>query len=296
VKYSINYSQAAAALHRAGEIKVDLFKCPAWPEAIKAALDAHNVYVHFPLTVGTGVGDAINIESGQPADWRKIEELLAETNTPFVDLHLGPAIDAYPEIPAESMEPAHIDLIRENLIKDVKSVVERFGPDRVIVENVHSGHGHHPRPVYLPEVINSVVEETGCGFLFDLSHAQLAADRLGVDIRDYIRGLPRGAIREIHVTGIHRFEGRWVEIAQKAGFDQAIIDQYRGQLVDHLPMTEPDWAFLSWSISQIREGIWGKPWVITFEYGGIGGMFAPMTDGEVIRRQVPRMVEMIKRA
>jgi uncharacterized protein (UPF0276 family) len=245
------------------------------------------------LNVGTGSGEAINTETGDPAEWGKIEELLEVTNTPLVNLHLAPSTDNYPDIPAESTEPAHVELLTEHLITDVNSVIRRFGANRVVVENVHSGHGKYLRPVYLPEVISRVVEETGGGLLLDLSHAQLAANHLGVNIYDYIEALPTGAIREIHITGIQRFEGRWVEIAQEAGFDQATIDKFRGRLMDHLPMTERDWAFLTWSIEQIKEGRWGKPWVIAFEYGSIGGIFAPIMDGEVIREQVPRLCDLV---
>jgi len=291
---SVNYSHAAADLFQTGIINIDLFKCPAWPDAIDAALEVNDVYVHFPLVVGSGIGDAINTESGKPADWRALEVLMEQTNTPVVNLHLGPTIDDFPDISINSTHPDHVQSIAGRLVTDVQSVIGRFGAERVVVENIHNGSGRYMHAVFRPEVISQVVEETGCGFLFDISHARLAADFLGVDIHNYISGLPTQKIREIHITGIQRFEGPWTKIAQDAGFDPLIIEQYRGRLVDHLPMTEADWTFFSWSLGQIENGNWGKPWVITLEYGGIGGMFAPITDGEAIRQQVPRMKEMVK--
>jgi len=66
-----------------------------------------------------------------------------------------------------------------------------------------------------------------------------------------------------------------------------------GHYVDHLPMTGGDWEYLSWSVEQIESGKWAEPWTITFEYGGVGGMFAPITDREVIQLQVPRMYELV---
>jgi uncharacterized protein (UPF0276 family) len=211
----------------------------------------------------------------------------------FVNLHLNPALASYPEVPIETKESTHIEMITENLIRDVQAVVRLFGSDRVIAENVHNGGGANLQPVYLPEVISQVIEETKCGFLFDLSHAQLAANHLGVGIYDYIDALPTQALREIHVTGIQRFDDHWVEFARSAGFDEETIDRYRGQLVDHLPMTEGDWDFFSWSIEQINTSVWGRPWVVTFEYGGVGGTFAPFTDAEVLRDQVPRLYEIV---
>jgi len=290
---SINYSHAAASLFQAGMINVDRFKCPAWPDAVAAAREIHDVYVHFPLRVGTGKGDAIDTETGVTADWMRIENFLVATNTPLVNLHLGPTTDDYPHIPIDSANPAHIERITEDLIKDINSVTSKFGASRVALENVHNGNSKYLRSVFLPEFINTVIDETWCGFLLDLSHARLTAKHLEVDIYEYTRKLPVGAIREIHVTGIHKFEGHWLEIAREAGFDQQVIDQYMGHYVDHLPMTGGDWEYLSWSVEQIESGKWAEPWTITFEYGGVGGMFAPITDREVIQLQVPRMYELV---
>jgi uncharacterized protein (UPF0276 family) len=293
---SINYSHAAASLFQAGMINVDRFKCPAWPDAIAAASEVNDVYVHFPLRVGTGKGDAIDTETGAEADWIRIENFLLATNTPLINLHLGPTIDDYPNIPIDSTNPVHNERITEDLIKDINYVTSKFGASRVVLENVHNGNSKYLRSIFLPEFINTVIDETGCGFLLDLSHAQLSAKHLEVDVYEYTRQLPVGAIREIHVTGIHKFEGHWLEIAREAGFDQQVIDQYTGHYVDHLPMTEGDWEYLGWSVEQIESGKWAEPWTITFEYGGVGGMFAPITDGEVIQRQVPRMYELVKGA
>ena len=293
---SVNYSHAAAELLKDGSIEVDRFKCPAWPDSVREALEYNDVYVHFPLRVGTGTEGAINIEANQPADLDQVEALLVETNTPVVNLHLATMVEDFPEIPIDSLKPEHIEKITTSLVDDVNSVANRFGKERVVVENVYHGNGEHPRPVYLPEVISSVVNETGVGFLFDLSHARLAAEHMGADIYEYISGLPTGKTREVHVTGIHRFEGHWIDIAQKAGFDPQLIEQYRGRLVDHLPMTENDWTYLAWALVQIEKGIWGEPWVVTFEYGGIGGQFASITDSDVLSEQVPRLEKMVKEA
>jgi uncharacterized protein (UPF0276 family) len=293
---SVNYSLAAAELLKDGFIEVDRFKCPAWPDSVREALQYNDVYVHFPLRAGTGKGYAINIETGQPADLDQVEALLIETNTPVVNLHLATTVDDFPEIPIDSLNPEHIEKIATSLVDDVNSVANRFGKESIVVENVYHGNGEHPRPVYLPEVINSVVNETGVGFLFDLSHARLAAEHMGADIYEYISGLPTRKTREVHVTGIQRFEGHWIDIAQMAGFDPQLIEQYKGRLVDHLPMTENDWTFLTWALEQIKEGNWGTPWVVTFEYGGIGSQFASITDSDVLREQVPRLEKMVKEA
>ena len=88
------------------------------------------------------------------------------------------------------------------------------------------------RPACLPEVVRRVIEETGCGLLLDLSHTRLAAQELGMDARDYISALPVERIHEIHVTGIQRFEGRWMDMVRRAGIKEEEV-VFAGQPIDH---------------------------------------------------------------
>src|SRR5205814_2195338 len=117
------------------------------------------------------------------------EALLAQTGTPFVNLHLEPTVHDHPDMPASTTDPGDIELLTACLIRDVRAVVERFGPERVIAENVPNLDGCM-RPAYLPGVVHRVIEECGCGLLFDLSHARRAARALGIAAADYIGVLP----------------------------------------------------------------------------------------------------------
>ncbi|MFL7794549.1 MAG: hypothetical protein AB8I69_20570, partial [Anaerolineae bacterium] len=93
MEFAVNYSQAAAELLKAGEIEVDRLKCPAWPDLVAAVQAEHPIYVHFPLRVGAGVGDALDSDTGGPVDWETIEALIAQTDARQVNLHLMPFID-----------------------------------------------------------------------------------------------------------------------------------------------------------------------------------------------------------
>jgi hypothetical protein len=146
----------------------------------------------------------------------------------------------------------------------------------------------------LPEVICQVVNAVGCGFLLDLSHARLAANQRNVNAKDYIRALPISRTREIHITGLQRFEGKWLNLAQQAGVDADTIQWFSGQLIDHLPMTDADWEFLAWFIEQRSGDVWGHPWITAFEYGGIGWLFGAVAKKDVLLAQVPRLYEMVK--
>ena len=293
-KIAVHYSRASSALFAGGRITVDCFKCPAWPDLIATVEGQHAAYVHFPLKAGAGIGDAIDTETNRPADWRRVEALLARTGTPFVNLHLSPTAADQPGMPIDTADPAQIERVAACLIGDVRSVVARFGADRVVVENDHDNGGLHLRPAYLPAVIGRVVAETGCGFLLDLAHVRLAAQALGLDPYTYLAGLPIQQLREMHVSGVQPFDDRFVAMLDRGGISPTVMQRYVGRPMDHLPLTDFDWAFTAWALAQVRAGRWGRPWVVALEYGGVGPLWEAVTEEEVLAAQVPRLYELVK--
>jgi len=289
MRLAVNYSAATAGLLAAGEIAFDTFKCPAWPDLIATARAQRPVNVHFPLLVGSGSGEAIDGETGQPADWRKIETLLASTGTPLINVHLLAPAGRYPGVSLETVDPAHVEQVTEHLIRDVAAVVRRFGAERVIAENNPPHADECLRPAYLPGVITRVIQETGCGLLLDLAHVRLAARALEMDARRYTQALPIERLREIHVTGVQRIEGGWIDRMRQNGVTPDAIQRLAGQLTDHLPMMDEDWGLFDWAMVQVRSGAWHQPWIVTFEYGGVGALWEAVTDEELLRVQVPRL-------
>lgn len=293
MQVAINYSREAATLCKAGQVQVDVFKCPAWPEIVDEALAIAPVYIHFPLNVARDLDSAIDTETGAPIDWQRIELLLARTDTPYVNLHLAPETDAYPDIPVDSTTPAHIERITADAIRSVEAATRRFGAERVILENVPDAGNQVMRPALLPEVLSHVVKATGCGFLLDISHARIAADFLGIDAHDYINALPVEHLREIHVTGIHRLTTHMIDMLRAAGIKNSAYERLVGRLVDHLPFTDDDWYFLDSCLEQIRNGAWHAPWVVAFEYGGVGGLWELVGDQSVMASQLPRLYDAV---
>ena len=296
MKFAVNYSEPLADLWQNGRVTLDRFKCPAWPDVVAKAQTLHACYVHLPLKVGQGVGYAIDTEKKQAADWHRLEKLVTQTDTPFINLHLVAETAVYPDLPPDTTHPTHLARVIENMVRDVTAVVKRFGADRVIVENINDHTPAHLHATFLPEVITAVVEATGCGLLLDLSHARLAAHYLGLDARDYIAALPVTAVREIHVTGIQPLDAYWLDRLQAAG---ASLDKWGvspEQLVDHLPMVDADWEFLGWVMAEIEAGRWQRPFIIAFEYGGVGPIWSDLTDSDSLAEQLPRMYDLIKGA
>lgn len=288
MKFAVNYSAAAVELARAGKIKTDYFKCPAWQDRLAEFQAAGAIYVHLPLIVGNGNGDAFNHETRRVADWRAIEAMLAQTQTPLVNLHLAPSAKDFPDLPTDSLKPAHVQVLLERAIRDVQTVVQRFGKESVIIENT-DGTEEQLRAVVAPELIRGVVAATGCGFLLDVSHARLAAINLGMDVADYIAALPVAHTKEIHVTGLQMFAGEWIARAREFGTSEQTIALFRNRLIDHLPMTDADWEFWAWAMHELRAGKWGAPWIVAFEYGGVGALWEATTKRDVLLAQVPRL-------
>lgn len=148
-------------------------------------MDIAPAYVHFPLRVGDGSGNAINDENGQPAQWGWIEGILQQTDTRYVNLHLHPPHSSS-VLPDNGYGTADTTETTQRLVRDVEAVVKQLGADRVIVENGYNMDALPLRPAYSPEVISEVVHTTGCGLLFDLSHARMAAKRLNVPVKQYV--------------------------------------------------------------------------------------------------------------
>lgn len=288
MEFAVNYSPLLADMIRAGQVKLNCFKCPAWPDLIEEARQLLPVYIHFPLEIGWGRGTAYDSERDRPADLGWFADLKEATGTPLFNTHLFPAGKHHPDIPLESREPRHVRQIVDAALRDLEPVIQRFGAERVIIENAIGENGRLLAGV-LPETFHMLLEETGCGFLFDQSHARLSARSLGLSARDYIEMLPLHRVREVHVTGLQMLSGRWMDMLTAAGDPGGVAAQFGGQWMDHLPMTDDDWPEMEWMMQQIHSGKWAEPWVISFEYGGVGGFWEVITERSVYQEQLPRM-------
>jgi len=259
--FAINFSTQAAVLFGQGRLQIDCFKCPDWLDLIEEAGKLCSVAVHFDLQAGRG-----KIEK---KDLRWIERIVDKTQTPYINLHLEAKKSDYPQIPLDSSLAKHRKLVLDQMLFDVDLILKRFGAERVIVENIpYRSGGNALRVCVEPELINTVVRKTGCGFLFDIPHARISAHYLGIDERDYIQSLPVDRIRELHFTGVHRFGG-WLQ--------------------DHLQALEADWNLLDWALESIQRGNWSKPWLLAFEYGGVGEKFTWRSDAREIERQARKL-------
>lgn len=264
--FAINYSTQAAQLCMEGRLELDRFKCPDWPEMIAEAQKLRQVAVHFTLKAGRG--------KTRKANWDQVASWLEQTGTAYVNLHLEPRPEDYAGMPVDTVEPSHQQQVLERTLEDVWLAVQRFGAQRVIVENApYRPRGNLLRPAAEPEYLTQVVQQTGCGLLLDISHAMISAHHLGLSMQEYLLRLPVQRLAELHFAGVHNQDG-WLQ--------------------DHLPALPADWEALSWVLQRIQSGAWPHPWLLAFEYGGVGEKFADRSDMRVIETQGGRLYRMIQ--
>jgi uncharacterized protein (UPF0276 family) len=266
VDLSVNYSAELAELLREGRVEVDRLKCADWPDMIAAARQLGPVYVHFPLDAGSLMG--------RPPNFEAADAMARETETPYVNLHLTTWQRDYPVYAADSIDATLIDLVTDRMLGDVRAAMEVVGRERIVLENIpyFGAIGEFHRACVEPGVIRRVVEETGVGFLLDLSHARIAARYLGIDPHDYVRQLPLDRLRELHVTGVRMMKTR---------------------LADHMDLRDDDWGWVRFACDRIRAGDWPRPWTVAFEYGGVGEPFKWRSDKNVLAEQVPLLLGLV---
>ena len=195
MRFAINYSPQAEELWRAGKIQVDLFKCPDWPDLVADVSAMHSVYVHCSLFAGLGLLEDV--------DFDQLQRWLESTDTLVINTHM--AVLETDFAPGRAITT---EAIIERVVHDVELLGERFGNDRIIVENIPFPGGIAWKDDLLtevvdPAVVSEVVQRTGCGLLLDVAHAIRACEGTGrSDIKAYMSAMPVQALRELHVVGI----------------------------------------------------------------------------------------------
>lgn len=291
MEFAVNYSKKLRADLEAGRVTIDRFKCPSWPGLIDEAQSVLPCYVHLPLEVGSGTGSVLNTETHDWVDWDFIDAVLAQSGTPMINLHLAPKAAEHPDLESDEINPAAIDALVERTLRDVAVVTARYGKERVLAENLP----YQPDIVMScihPEYARGVIEAADIRFLFDVSHARLAARHIGMDEQDYIMRLPVERTAEIHFAGIQRLEGELLERLKPVLQDSHLIEYYLGREIDHVAMRPADFEAMQWVFDQIHAGQIAEPWVVSMEHGGIGG-FWEVTIEENYAADLRRLYDMI---
>lgn len=234
MKLAVNYLEEAKELYEEGKIDfIDYFKIYSINGDL-APFDwiAEHSNVLFHGLVGKG-SDAASTIFLNDRDFDLQKKYYKAGNTPYISLHIN----------TSHRETLTEDEAFEAIINNVKKIKEVFGME-VILENVPARYSDRKVDyLSLPEFITKVIEESDCGFLFDIGHARVAADVLGMPFEKYVEGLPMHRLVEIHLSGVN-------------------IDENGKVLALHKKMNEEDYTFLEEAIKQYK-----TLQVITLEYG-----------------------------
>ncbi len=265
IRLAVNYSHAAAHLLRQGEVEIDLFKLPPWPDAVAEASRLTSVFVHFDFQAGQRGPDEPSLEAA--------ETLLKATATPYVNAHLTPL---HQDLEGSGEDPR--DWIRHHAEASLRSLSHRFGRRRITLENVpwerRPDYPIHPLATD-PALLSQIVTAGDCRFLLDLAHARFAAEEHGLPVRELIEAHPLDRLAELHVTGL--------------GHDKD------GRRRDHMPMREEDFELLDWALGRIADGAWARPWALALEYGGLGPIFQWRSHPEVLKRELRALANLLHR-
>lgn len=245
-----NFSYPARELLASNQIHVDRWKCAWDDEWIADAAKTRPVYVHFPFnTHRAGLEDV---------DWGVVKDVMAATQTPYVNIHLV----AFPEeFPEENPDAEVLD----SFVRCLSGLAEIFGADKVIGENVVArANGKLSRvSAVRPELISEALERVGCGLLLDTAHLGITCKEQNWNPLEALDAMPLTRMKELHVTGS----------AEKNGI-----------IMDSMPMTFEDWNLPRKVINKVREGTVPAPWLCALEYGGIGEIFEWRSDPDVMVR------------
>lgn len=251
------------------------------------------VYVHFPLIAGAGIGDALDCETGKPADWCRVEGILNGTDSFHVNVHLSPERGFFPQLRARGLTAAEMDDLAAAMLTDLLAVVRRFGAERVAAENDPAFEGYNFVEMLEPGIITRLVEEAGCGLLLDVAHTCISAPFLGMTAQEYMEALPVGRLREMHLSGTRLLEGEVLERFQRAAPEYA---GRAGQMHDHFAMSAGDWALAEWAVGRVLDPAsgWGRPRAVALECGGFGSIFEEFVGEADLREMLPRLERLVK--
>ncbi len=97
-----------------------------------------------------------------------------------------------------------------HVTRRVEQVQEKLGR-QLLVENLSSYLSFSHSEMSEGEFLAELSRRTSCGILFDVENLYVNARNLGVDAEDFIRAMPRDAVKEYHLAGFSERDGCLVD-------------------------------------------------------------------------------------
>ena len=238
-RLTANYSQALQTAARAGRLPpIDGVEVGPWftPRQIE------RFRAHLECPFHLHAGNLVSVEGIWLPAVRRVNRLLACTENEWLSVH----VELLPRFlyRLSSRLGIHLDP------PQTRQAVRRFaiGVEKikravalpVILENLPCPPVAKYGYAADPGVLTAVIAATGCGMLLDLAHVRMAAAGRGQAVEEYVGALPLQRVRQMHVSGIRKRNGVWVDA--------------------HESMQEEDYALLEWTLTRCA------PDVVTLEY------------------------------
>jgi uncharacterized protein len=161
---------------------------------------------------------------------RRLKKLVKRTQTPWLSDHLcwGSVDGTYSHdlLPMPYTWEA-VEVTARNIRE-----VQDFTEVPVAVENVSSYAEFHASEMTEWQFLAEVVERADCGVLLDVNNIYVSSQNHGFDPREYLRGVPKDRVAQIHLAGHTRHE-------------HVILDTH-----DH-PVCDPVWQLYAEAIKSI---------------------------------------------
>lgn len=93
----------------------------------------------------------------------------------------------------------------EQVSRNVQQVQETLG-HRILIENISSYLRFHPEEMPEWDFLAALARRTGCGLLLDVNNIHVSSRNHGFDPQDYLDGIPREAVCEIHLAGYEEID------------------------------------------------------------------------------------------
>ncbi len=239
-RLTVNYSQALQDMVLAGErLAVDGVEVGPWfsveeIERARQQLPGWPFHLHM--------GSLVSRVRYRPGSLKRLKRYLSCTENEWLSVHiellplarflLGSRLGIY-------LSPPDVGRAVEWFVHTLERVQAAAGMP-VILENLSSLPASEYAYAADPAILSDVLEASDSGFLLDLAHARLAAAYRGQAAEAYVRALPLERVRQIHVSGIRRRNGRWYDA--------------------HESLQEEDYRLLKWVLERC------EPVMVTLEY------------------------------
>lgn len=192
MKLCVNYLEETKSLIEEGKIDfidyIKLFSINGDLSPIDWCITKKDVMFHGIIgETGSNIADRNFFENRDLSLQGKYFEI---TRTPYISMHINSMVEPIPN------EDEALQVIKEN----VERLRDEFGKE-ILLENVPAFKNNLYNFYAAPEFIKKVIEETNCGFLFDIGHARKASEVLNIPFNEYVSKLPMDKIVEIHLAG-----------------------------------------------------------------------------------------------